>query len=39
VFEGNDELAGDPEMPGFRCRVADLFYLPGEGEAPVTAST
>jgi Uma2 family endonuclease len=38
VFEGNDELIGDPEMPGFRCRVADLFYLPGEGEAPVTAS-
>jgi Uma2 family endonuclease len=31
VFEGEDELTGDPELPGFRCRVADLFYLPGEG--------
>jgi hypothetical protein len=33
VFEGDDELTGDPELPDFRCRVADLFYLPGE-EAP-----
>lgn len=30
VFEGEDELLGDPELPGFRCRVVDLFYLPGE---------
>lgn len=30
VFEGNDELTGDPEMPDFRCRVSDLFYMPGE---------
>jgi Uma2 family endonuclease len=30
VFEGEDELTGEPELPGFRCRVADLFYLPGE---------
>jgi Uma2 family endonuclease len=30
VFEGDDELSGDPEMPGFRCRVGDFFYLPGE---------
>lgn len=34
VFEGNDELLGDPDLPGFRCRVADFFYLPGEEEAP-----
>ena len=34
VLEGNDELAGDPELPGFRCRVADFFYLPGEEEIP-----
>jgi Uma2 family endonuclease len=32
VFEGNDELQGDPELPGFRCRVADFFFLPGEEE-------
>ncbi len=32
VFEGTDELQGDPELPGFRCRVADFFYLPGEEE-------
>jgi Uma2 family endonuclease len=30
VFEGDDELTGEPEMPGFRCRVAGVFYLPGE---------
>jgi Uma2 family endonuclease len=34
VFEGDDELTGDPELPGFRCRVADLFYLPGEEGTP-----
>jgi Uma2 family endonuclease len=34
VFEGEDELTGEPEMPGFRCRVADLFYMPGEEVPP-----
>jgi Uma2 family endonuclease len=34
VFEGNDELTGDPELAAFRCRVADLFFLPGEEQAP-----
>jgi Uma2 family endonuclease len=34
VVEGNDELHGDPEVPGFRCRVADFFFLPGEEEVP-----
>jgi Uma2 family endonuclease len=37
VFEGQDELKGDPEMPGFHCRVADLFYMPGEEETSVPA--
>jgi Uma2 family endonuclease len=37
VFEGEDELSGDPELPGFRSRVADLFCLPGEEEAPTPA--
>jgi Uma2 family endonuclease len=32
VFEGTDELTGEPELPEFRCRVADFFYLPGEEE-------
>jgi Uma2 family endonuclease len=32
VFEGDDEVAGDPELPGFRCRVPVFFYLPGEEE-------
>jgi Uma2 family endonuclease len=30
VIEGADELAGEPELPGFRCRAAELFSLPGE---------
>ena len=34
VFEGADELAGEPELPAFRCRVADFFYLPGEETPP-----
>ena len=33
VCEGTDELTGGPELPEFRCRVADFFYLPGEEEA------
>jgi Uma2 family endonuclease len=37
VFEGADELAGDAELPAFRCRVADFFYLPGEEETPQPA--
>lgn len=34
VFEGEDEVKGNPELPGFSCRVADFFYLPGEEEGP-----
>jgi Uma2 family endonuclease len=33
VYEGADEPKGEPELPDFACRIADLFYLPGE-EAP-----
>jgi Uma2 family endonuclease len=36
VFEGDDTLVGDPEVPGFSCRVADFFYLPGEEAAPLS---
>ncbi len=34
TLDGNDELAGDPEIPGFRCRVADFFAVPRK--SPVT---
>src|SRR3954452_23402038 len=37
VFEGGDELTGGPELAEFRCRVSDLFYLPGEAETPKQA--
>ncbi len=33
-FGGQDELTGDPVLPGFRVRVADLFPPPAEGPAP-----
>jgi Uma2 family endonuclease len=32
VFEGDDELIGEPELTGFRCRVVEFFNLPGEEE-------
>jgi Uma2 family endonuclease len=30
VVEENQELSGEDVLPGFRCRVADLFALPGD---------
>lgn len=30
VYEGADELRGEPELPGLVVRIADLFQLPGE---------
>lgn len=33
VFRRADELAGGDELPGFACRVADFFRLPGEKPA------
>jgi Uma2 family endonuclease len=33
VLESSHELTGGDVLPGFRCRVADLFYLPGEEQA------
>jgi Uma2 family endonuclease len=35
VLEGDDEPVVEDVLPGFRCRVADFFYLPGEEVAPV----
>jgi Uma2 family endonuclease len=34
VLEGEDELACEEVLPGFRCRTADFFYLPGEESPP-----
>jgi Uma2 family endonuclease len=34
VLEGEDELACEEMLPGFRCRTADFFYLPGEENLP-----
>jgi Uma2 family endonuclease len=30
VLDEQDEITGEDVLPGFRCRVADLFRLPGE---------
>jgi Uma2 family endonuclease len=30
VFEENEEIAGLPELPGFRCKPSELFDAPGE---------
>lgn len=37
VLDGDDELIGDPELPEFRCRVADIYYMSGEEAAAVAA--
>src|SRR5205823_3485740 len=34
VYTESDELTGDEILSGFRCRVADFFYLPGEEQEP-----
>jgi Uma2 family endonuclease len=31
VLEGDDEIVCKDCLPGFRCRVAEFFLLPGEG--------
>ncbi|HSQ55346.1 MAG TPA: Uma2 family endonuclease, partial [Gemmata sp.] len=30
VLKGADELGGGEELPGFSCKVAELFHLPGD---------
>ena len=30
VLDDTDDLDGEPELPGFRCRVADFYSLPVE---------
>jgi Uma2 family endonuclease len=34
VVEEDEELTGGDVLPDFRCRVADLFFLPGEEPSP-----
>jgi Uma2 family endonuclease len=37
VLEDDVELIGDENLPGFRCRVAEIFYIPSDentAEAP-----
>jgi Uma2 family endonuclease len=38
VFKENQELTGGEELPGFICRVADFFRLPGDRLVPPTES-
>ena len=33
VFRGDQELTGGDDLPGFTCRVSDLFRLPGDRPA------
>ena len=32
VFNEEDILTGGDVLPGFRCKVADFFFMPEEGE-------
>ena len=34
VFDDSEELAVEDLLPGFRCKVADLFHLPGAPASP-----
>lgn len=34
VLTADSEVAGEPELPGFRCRVGDFFLLPGDFPDP-----
>jgi Uma2 family endonuclease len=34
LYEEHEELSGEDVLPGFRCRVADFFLLPGDQPAP-----
>ena len=36
VFRCDQEITGGEELPGFTCKVADLFFVPGEALPPTT---
>jgi Uma2 family endonuclease len=37
ILEENEELTGNDQLPEFRCRVADFFFMPGEEPVPATS--
>lgn len=37
VLDESAELTGGDDLPGFTCRVADLFLMPGDGPPPQPA--
>lgn len=39
AFEEEDELTGNGVLPGFSCRVSELFALPGQPPAPPSESS
>lgn len=36
VFQGDQQITGGDELPGFTCKVADLFAVPGEPRPPAS---
>ena len=39
VFQEQEVLTGEDVLPGFRCRVAEFFYLPEQEQKPKTKTT
>jgi Uma2 family endonuclease len=39
VYHENEELTGEDVLPGFRCGVADFFYMPEQEKQPKTKAT
>jgi Uma2 family endonuclease len=39
VYDETDELTGNDVLPGFACRVSELFALPGQPPAPPSESS
>ncbi len=37
VFRSDQVIVGGDELPGFTCKVADLFFVPGEAQAPTSS--
>lgn len=38
VLKEDAELSGDPDLPGFTCRIAEFFRLPGQKPPPPPAA-
>ena len=38
VLGADEVVEGEPELPGFRCRVADFFFVPGQPGAGATSA-